>query len=135
MIRRPPRSTLFPYTTLFRSDRVRVSYLQPAEMRPSLVDVIAATEGVAPYFDLSFQHASGPVLRRMRRFGDTERLLDLVGRVRAAAPLARLPSNGIVGFPRGTRGDAEELGRVLVAARAHAVGVFAYSGEGRTQAP
>src|SRR3712207_7384756 len=73
MIRRPPRSTLFPYTTLFRSDRVRVSYLQPAEMRPSLVDVIAATEGVAPYFDLSFQHASGPVLRRMRRFGGPER--------------------------------------------------------------
>ena len=42
------------------------------------------TPGVAPYFDLSFQHASGPVLRRMRRFGDTERFLDLLGAVRAA---------------------------------------------------
>ena len=59
-------------------ERVRVSYLQPAEMRPGLVDVIAATPGVAPYFDLSFQHASAPVLRRMRRFGDTERFLDLL---------------------------------------------------------
>src|SRR5213076_3131138 len=49
-------------------DRVRVSYLQPAETRPGLVEAIAATPGVSPYFDLSFQHASAAVLRRMRRF-------------------------------------------------------------------
>ena len=55
--------------------RVRVSYLQPAETRPGLVEVIATTPGVAPYFDLSFQHSSEPVLRRMRRFGSTERFL------------------------------------------------------------
>jgi ribosomal protein S12 methylthiotransferase len=46
-------------------DRIRVAYLQPAEMRPSLVDVMTGTEKIAPYFDLSFQHASGPVLRVM----------------------------------------------------------------------
>ena len=51
-------------------DRVRVSYLQPAETRPGLIEAIARTPGVAPYFDLSFQHASATVLRRMRRFGD-----------------------------------------------------------------
>ena len=45
-------------------ERVRVSYLQPAELRPGLIEVIASTPGVAPYFDLSFQHASGRVLRR-----------------------------------------------------------------------
>ena len=48
--------------------RVRVSYLQPAELRPGLIQAIAATPGVAPYFDLSFQHAALDVLRRMRRF-------------------------------------------------------------------
>ena len=58
--------------------RVRVSYLQPAETRPGLVEAIATTPGVAPYFDLSFQHASEPVLRRMRRFGSTERFLELL---------------------------------------------------------
>ena len=51
-------------------ERVRVSYLQPAETRPGLIEAIATTPGVAPYFDLSFQHASNAVLRRMRRFGD-----------------------------------------------------------------
>ena len=56
-------------------ERVRVSYLQPAETRPGLVSAIASTPGVAPYFDLSFQHASNAVLRRMRRFGDPESFL------------------------------------------------------------
>src|SRR5205085_1283121 len=54
-------------------DRVRVNYLQPAEMRPSLIDAITGTAGVVPYFDLSFQHSSAEVLRRMKRFGDTDR--------------------------------------------------------------
>jgi tRNA A37 methylthiotransferase MiaB len=79
--------------------RVRVSYLQPAETRPGLVEAIASTPGVAPYFDLSFQHASEPVLRRMRRFGSTEQFLGLLDSVRAIAPEAGARSNFIVGFP------------------------------------
>jgi len=114
--------------------RVRVSYLQPAEMRPSLVETIATTPGVAAYFDLSFQHASGPVLRRMRRFGDAERFLDLIGSVRALAPRAGLRSNVIVGFPGETEHDIEMLTDFLVAAELDAVGVFGYSDEDGTAA-
>src|SRR5205085_2908025 len=58
--------------------RVRVSYLQPAETRPGLVEAIATTDGVAPYFDLSFQHSSPALLRRMRRFGGTDDFLALI---------------------------------------------------------
>ncbi|MGH3471258.1 MAG: radical SAM protein, partial [Nocardioidaceae bacterium] len=58
--------------------RVRVSYLQPAEMRPGLVQAMCDTPGVAAYFDLSFQHAAASVLRRMRRFGDADRFLGLL---------------------------------------------------------
>ena len=115
-------------------ERVRVSYLQPAEMRPGLVDVIAGTPGVAPYFDLSFQHSSATVLRRMRRFGDTERFLELVERIRAAAPAAGIRSNVIVGFPGETEDDVAELERFLTAARLDAVGVFGYSDEDGTEA-
>ena len=115
-------------------DRVRVSYLQPAEMRPTLVEVMTSTDGVVPYFDLSFQHASGPVLRRMRRFGDTERFLALVEQVRAAAPDAGIRSNVIVGFPGETAADLAELERFLVGARLDAVGVFGYSDEDGTEA-
>jgi ribosomal protein S12 methylthiotransferase RimO len=114
--------------------RVRLSYLQPAEMRPSLVQVLTGTPGVAPYFDLSFQHASASVLRRMRRFGGTDSFLDLLGQVRALAPHAGVRSNVIVGFPGETEQDVEELERFLTAARLDAVGVFGYSDEDGTEA-
>jgi MiaB/RimO family radical SAM methylthiotransferase len=114
--------------------RVRASYLQPAETRPGLVEVLATTPGVAPYFDLSFQHASEPVLRRMRRFGSTERFWDLLASVRGWAPDAGARSNVIVGFPGETRADSDELARFLEGARLDAVGVFTYSDEDGTEA-
>ena len=114
--------------------RVRVSYLQPAEIRPGLVEAIATTPGVAPYFDLSFQHASEPVLRRMRRFGSTARFLDLLASVRELDPHAGARSNVIVGFPGETRTDVAELERFLTAARLDAIGVFDYSDEEGTEA-
>jgi ribosomal protein S12 methylthiotransferase len=114
--------------------RVRVSYLQPAEMRPTLIEVMTSTPGVVPYFDLSFQHASGPVLRRMRRFGDTERFWDLLERVREKCPEAGTRSNVIVGFPGESEDDVAELERFLTGARLDAVGVFGYSDEDGTEA-
>ena len=115
-------------------DRVRVSYLQPAELRPDLLRAIATTIGVAPYFDLSFQHASPAVLRRMRRFGSTAQFLDLCDRIRALAPDAGIRSNVIVGFPGETDDDVAELEAFLTAARLDAVGVFGYSDEDGTEA-
>jgi ribosomal protein S12 methylthiotransferase RimO len=114
--------------------RVRASYLQPAETRPGLVEVIATTPGVAAYYDLSFQHSSEPVLRRMRRFGSTERFLDLLDSARALAPAAGARSNFIVGFPGETRQDMDELVRFLTEARLDAIGVFDYSDEDGTEA-
>ncbi|HUR51315.1 MAG TPA: 30S ribosomal protein S12 methylthiotransferase RimO [Mycobacteriales bacterium] len=114
--------------------RVRLSYLQPAEMRPSLVEVLTQTDGVVPYFDMSFQHASPTVLRRMRRFGGTESFLALLDQVRAKSPEAGVRSNVIVGFPGETEQDVEELERFLEAARLDAVGVFGYSDEDGTEA-
>jgi ribosomal protein S12 methylthiotransferase len=115
-------------------DRVRVSYLQPAEMRPSLVEVMTGTRGVAAYFDLSFQHSSEPLLRRMRRFGSTERFLELLDSVRSRIPTAGVRSNIIVGFPGETDADVEELERFLTEARLDAIGVFGYSDEDGTEA-
>jgi ribosomal protein S12 methylthiotransferase RimO len=115
-------------------DRVRVSYLQPAETREGLVAAIASTPGVVPYFDLSFQHASATVLRRMRRFGGTESFLALLARIRALSPQAGARSNVIVGFPGETEADLEELEEFLVAARLDAIGVFGYSDEDGTEA-
>jgi ribosomal protein S12 methylthiotransferase len=115
-------------------ERVRVSYLQPAETRPGLLRAIAGTDGVADYFDMSFQHASSAVLRRMRRFGGTESFLALVDQIRALAPAAGIRSNVIVGFPGETEDDVAELEHFLTEARLDVVGVFGYSDEDGTEA-
>lgn len=115
-------------------DRIRVSYLQPAEVRPGLVDVMTSAPGVAPYFDLSFQHSSAPVLRRMRRFGDTSAFLGLIEQIRARDSHAGIRSNVIVGFPGETRDDVAELEDFLTRAHLDVVGVFGYSDEDGTEA-
>ncbi|BDH07410.1 MULTISPECIES: 30S ribosomal protein S12 methylthiotransferase RimO [Streptomyces] len=115
-------------------ERVRVSYLQPAEMRPGLIDVLTSTPKVVPYFDLSFQHSAPNVLRAMRRFGDTDRFLELLDTIRGKAPEAGVRSNFIVGFPGETEADLAELERFLTGARLDAIGVFGYSDEEGTEA-
>jgi ribosomal protein S12 methylthiotransferase len=115
-------------------ERVRISYLQPAELRPGLIEVIASTPGVADYFDLSFQHASGPVLRAMRRFGDRERFGDLLDQIRGLSPRAGVRSNFIVGFPGETAADLAELELFLGSAGLDAIGIFGYSDEDGTEA-
>jgi ribosomal protein S12 methylthiotransferase len=114
--------------------RVRVAYLQPAELRPGLLEVIAGTDRVAPYLDLSFQHSSPTLLRRMRRFGGTDDFLALIERARSLAPTAGFRTNVIVGFPGETEDDVAELERFLTEGRLDAVGVFGYSDEEGTEA-
>jgi ribosomal protein S12 methylthiotransferase RimO len=115
-------------------ERIRVAYLQPAELRPGLIDVIASTPKIAPYFDLSFQHSAEPVLRRMRRFGNTDTFLGLLAQARSLAPELGARSNVIVGFPGETEQDVAELERFLTQARLDAIGVFGYSDEDGTEA-
>ena len=114
-------------------ERVRVSYLQPFEMRPGLIDAIALTPKVVPYFDISFQHASASVLRRMRRFGGVEEFLELIGQIRDAAPQAGIRSNFIVGFPGESQAEFDELVGFLTHARLDYVGIFGYSDEDGTE--
>jgi ribosomal protein S12 methylthiotransferase len=95
---------------------------------------MAATPKVVPYFDLSFQHSAPDVLRRMRRFGDTERFLDLLGSIREKLPQAGARSNFIVGFPGESEADYKELEGFLTEARLDAIGVFGYSDEDGTEA-
>ena len=115
-------------------ERVRLSYLQPAEMRPSLLQAMISTDKVAPYFDLSFQHTSPTVLRRMRRFGDSDKFLHLINQIRALSPEAGIRSNFIVGFPGETQEDFDDLANFITHAKLDAVGIFGYSDEDNTEA-
>ena len=113
--------------------RIRLSYLQPAEVRPSLLQAMVSVDKVVPYFDLSFQHANGDLLRRMRRFGDGEKFLHLISQIRALSPEAGIRSNFIVGFPGESDAQFIDLIEFLSQAQLDAIGVFGYSDEDKTE--
>ena len=113
-------------------ERLRLMYLQPAELTDELLDAIAAEPTVASYYDLSLQHVSAPVIRRMARSGDHERFAALIARARDADPHAVFRSNFIVGFPGETEQDVALLERFLEEQRLDWVGLFAFSREDGT---
>jgi ribosomal protein S12 methylthiotransferase len=113
-------------------DRVRVLYIYPSALTPPLIDAIIGT-GV-PYFDLSLQHASGRLLRRMRRFGNGGRFLERIETIRTLSPEAAMRSSFIVGYPGETEDDHDELLSFLADAELDWAGFFAYSEEAGTYA-
>ena len=121
-------------SSIEKIERIRLSYLQPAEMRPQLLNAILNTDKVVPYFDLSFQHASATVLRRMRRFGSKNEFLELIANIRKQSPDAGIRSNFIVGFPGETDDELAELCEFINEAELDAVGIFGYSDEDGTEA-
>ncbi|MYA86824.1 MAG: 30S ribosomal protein S12 methylthiotransferase RimO [Acidimicrobiaceae bacterium] len=113
-----------------RAARTRLLYLYPSDLNDTLIDAICAT-GV-PYFDLSLQHVSAPLLRRMRRWGDGERFLARIEAIRRREPEAAFRSNFIVGYPTETEEDHDRLLRFVEEAQLDWCGFFAYSEEDGT---
>jgi ribosomal protein S12 methylthiotransferase len=115
-----------------RVDRVRLLYLYPSDLTDELIDAICAT-GV-PYFDLSLQHVSSPLLRRMRRWGDGTRFLRRIEKIRSLEPDAAFRSNFIVGYPGETEEDHDQLLRFVEQAQVDWCGFFSFSQEEGTYA-
>ncbi len=113
---------------------IRLLYLHPREIRDSLLDEMTSNPKVAPYFDLSLQHVSGPLLRAMKRPGNTEKHLNLIARIRELAPMAALRSSFIVGFPGEVDDHVDELADFLETAGLDWAGFFPYSAEPGTPA-
>lgn len=116
-----------------RAPWTRLLYLYPSDLSDGLIDVIGATTGV-PYFDLSLQHVSKPLLRRMRRWGDGARFAQRIARIRDRHPDAAFRSSFIVGYPGETEADHDALLVFLAEQRLDWVGLFAYSAEDGTHA-
>ncbi len=115
-----------------RVARTRLLYLYPSELDDRLVEVICAT-GV-PYFDLSLQHASKPLLRRMRRWGDGPRFLERIAAIRRLDSSAAFRSSFIVGYPGETEEDHDVMLGFLEEAELDWAGFFSYSREDGTHA-
>jgi ribosomal protein S12 methylthiotransferase len=113
-------------------DWVRLLYLYPSDLSDELIDAILAT-GV-PYFDLSLQHVSKAHLRRMRRWGDKDRFLERIERIRSIEPNATFRSNFIVGYPGETEEDHDQLLDFVREAQLDWCGFFSFSPEDGTHA-
>jgi ribosomal protein S12 methylthiotransferase len=115
-----------------RAHWVRLLYLYPSDLNDRLIDAILAT-GV-PYFDLSLQHVSRPLMRRMRRWGNGDLFLERIEAIREREPDATFRSNFIVGYPGETEEDHDRLIEFVDAARLDWCGFFSYSNEEGTYA-
>jgi ribosomal protein S12 methylthiotransferase len=113
-------------------DRTRLLYLYPSDLSDDLIDAIC--DSGVPYFDLSLQHVSKPLLRRMRRWGDGQRFLDRIADIRRREPDAAFRSNFIVGYPGETEEDHDQLLDFVEKAQLDWCGFFAYSAEDGTYA-
>ncbi len=113
---------------------LRLLYLHPREITDRLLEVMTSSPLVTPYFDLSLQHASGSLLRAMKRPGNGEKHLNLVSRIRSMSPGAAMRSSFIVGFPGESDSQVEELADFLVEARLDWAGFFPFSPEPGTPA-
>jgi ribosomal protein S12 methylthiotransferase len=115
-----------------RVERVRLLYLYPSALDDELVDTIV--DSGVPYFDLSLQHVSRPLVERMRRWGEGSRFLDRIARIRQAAPDAGLRSSFILGYPGETEEDHDALLGFLAEAQLDWAGFFTFSEEPGTYA-
>lgn len=114
------------------AERVRLLYLYPSDLNDELIEAILSTS--VPYFDLSLQHVSRPLLRRMRRWGDGKRFSDQISAIRERKPDAVFRSNFIVGYPGETEEDHEALLNFLETSQIDWCGFFPYSPEEGTYA-
>ena len=115
-----------------RVDWVRLLYLYPSELNQQLIDVMCSL--TVPYFDLSLQHVSSPLMRRMKRWGDAERFRDLISEIRRNSPSAVFRSNFIVGYPGETEEDQDQLIDFIKEMQLDWCGFFSFSDEEGTYA-
>jgi ribosomal protein S12 methylthiotransferase len=108
---------------------IRFLYCYPNKITQRLLDTLAAHDSLVKYIDMPLQHASAPVLKRMKRGANGEIFLKLIERIRRTIPGVAIRTSMIVGFPGETDGDFEVLYDFVRAARFDRLGVFSYSDE------
>jgi ribosomal protein S12 methylthiotransferase len=108
---------------------IRFLYAYPNKVTQKLLDTIAEHDALVKYIDMPLQHASAPVLKRMKRGANGDIFLKLIERIRKTIPGVGIRTSMIVGFPGETNRDFDELCQFVQAAQFDRLGVFSYSDE------
>ncbi len=113
---------------------IRVLYMYPDEIEDEVLEVMAASDKILPYFDIPMQHANDRLLKKMNRRGTKEDTMALVKKIRSMFPDAVLRTTAIVGFPSETDEEFEELVDFIREVEWDRLGAFTYSREEDTPA-
>jgi ribosomal protein S12 methylthiotransferase len=113
---------------------IRLLYLYPTTINDEVIDAIAELDKVCKYLDLPLQHASDPVLKRMKRPGTRKSYVRLLDNIRTRIPDVALRTTFIVGFPGETEADFGDLQGFVEEVGFDHLGVFTYSHEEGTSA-
>ncbi|MEY8257222.1 30S ribosomal protein S12 methylthiotransferase RimO [Erysipelotrichaceae bacterium 66-17] len=113
---------------------IRVLYMYPDEIEDEVLEVMAASDKILPYFDIPMQHANDRLLKKMNRRGTKEDTIALVKKIRSMFPDAVLRTTAIVGFPSETDEEFEELVDFIREVEWDRLGAFTYSREEDTPA-
>ncbi len=108
---------------------IRFLYAYPNKVTQKLLDTIAEHPSLVKYIDMPLQHASAPVLKRMKRGASGDIFLKLIEQIRRTIPGVAIRTSLIVGFPGETAEDFETLSQFVQAAQFDRLGVFTYSDE------
>ena len=113
---------------------IRLLYLYPDEINDELIDFIASSKAVKPYFDIPFQHSSNTLLKSMFRKGVKVDYQELIDKIRNKIPHAVLRTTYIVGFPGESDEDFLDLIEFTKKNKFDHMGAFKYSREDGTAA-
>jgi ribosomal protein S12 methylthiotransferase len=113
---------------------LRFLYAYPNKITGKLLETIARHDNISKYLDVPLQHASGPVLKSMKRGANAEIFLKTIDKVRKTVPGIALRTSFIVGFPGETEEDFETLCNFVREAKFDWLGVFGYSDEDGSKA-
>ena len=113
---------------------IRTLYCYPERITDELLDVIAREDKLVKYLEIPIQHCNGDILKRMNRWGDTERLEALFAKIREKIKGVTIRTTLITGFPGETEEQFNELAEFVNRVRFDRLGCFAYSREEGTPA-
>ena len=113
---------------------IRTLYCYPERITDELLDVIAREDKLVKYLEIPIQHCNGDILKRMNRWGDTEKLEALFAHIREKVPGIILRTTLITGFPGETEEQFEELAEFVKRVRFDRLGCFPFSREEGTKA-
>lgn len=113
---------------------IRLLYCYPELVDDELINEIKNNSKVVKYIDLPLQHINNNILKLMNRKTSTQKILEVIKKLKTQIPNISIRSTFILGFPGETKENFEELLNFLKNEKLTNVGFFAYSREEGTRA-